>query len=212
MFIRVHDVSLTEAAAEVSGSGGVGDTLGAEGVEIDLVVTPQFDVFDPLAPGQDVERDVQDMVGFVIRQMSLEDVDHSVDRADQSGLAGQQEHGADAAGAESLDTIGQLVMDVGGGHHRLVAFRTGSILDAVEDSALAFVEILRLRLVTYFGYVPGFFDRCVFGISGDSSIHSKTSVVWNSEDVFLPPLFQNLWGFRVFSQILTSIRLYITLG
>ena len=34
---------------------------GAEGIEIDLVVASQFDVLDPLAADQDVERDVQDV-------------------------------------------------------------------------------------------------------------------------------------------------------
>jgi hypothetical protein len=63
--------------------------------------------------------------------MPLEDVDLRVDRADQSGLAGQQEHSADATGTEALDTIGQLLMDVGGGRHGLVALRPGPILDAM---------------------------------------------------------------------------------
>ena len=89
-------------------------------------------MFDPLAAGQDVERDVQDVVRFVVGQMPLEDMDHRIDRADQSGLAGQQVHSADATGTEALDTIGQLVMDVGRGHHGLVAFGPGSILDALE--------------------------------------------------------------------------------
>ena len=66
---------LGEAAAEVPGGGGVGDPLGAEGVEIDLVVAPQLEVFDPFAAGQDVEGDVQHMVGFVIGQMPLEQME-----------------------------------------------------------------------------------------------------------------------------------------
>jgi hypothetical protein len=60
---------LGEAAAEVPGSRGVGDPHGVQGVEIDLVVAPQLEVFDPFAAGQDVVGDVQDMVGFVIGQM-----------------------------------------------------------------------------------------------------------------------------------------------
>ena len=42
--------------------------------------------------------------------------------------------------AEALDTIGQFVVDVGGGHHGLVAFGPGPIHNAVEDSPLALVE------------------------------------------------------------------------
>ena len=45
---QVEDVGLGEAAAEVARGGGVGDALGAQGVEIDLVVAPQFEVLEPL--------------------------------------------------------------------------------------------------------------------------------------------------------------------
>ena len=55
-------------------------------------------------------------------------------------LLRQQEHGADAAGGEALDAIGEFVVDVGGGHHGLIAFGSGAILDAVEDPPPAFAE------------------------------------------------------------------------
>ena len=45
------DVVGGEAAAEVAGGGGVGDAVGAEGVEEDLVVAPQFDVLEAGAAG-----------------------------------------------------------------------------------------------------------------------------------------------------------------
>ena len=186
--IKSHDIGLGEAAAEVSGGGGVGDTLGAQGIEIDLIVASQFEVFDSFASGEDVEGDVQDMVGFVIGQMPLEQNKVGVDVFDQSGVASQQEHGADAAGTEALDAIGQFVVDVAGGHHRFIAFGSGPILDAFEDSPLAFVED---SAVAFSGFPPVAFS----GLLGDSMIHSKASVVWNSEDVFLPLLFQNLRGF-----------------
>ena len=82
-----EDIGLGEAAAEVAGGGGVGDALGAQGIEVDLVVAPQFEVFDPLAAGEDVEGDVQDMVGFVIGQMPLEEMEVAVDVADQADPA-----------------------------------------------------------------------------------------------------------------------------
>ena len=201
-----HDVGLGEAAAEVAGGGGVGDALGAQGVEVDLVVASQFEVFDPFAAGQDVEGDVQDVVGFVIGEMPLEEMEVVVDVADQAGPASQQEHGADAAGGEALDAVGEFVVDVGGGHHRLIAFGSGPILDAVEDS-LADVRgaILRLR--------SRVFLRVAFsGLLGDSSSHSKASVDWNSEDVFSPLLFQNLRGFSSFFWDFGPDGQYITLG
>src|SRR5439155_6496085 len=96
-----HDIGFGEPAAEVARGGGVGDAPGTQGIEVDLVVAPQFEVLDPLAAGEDVEGDVQDVVGFVVRQVSLEEVEAAVDVADQSGRARHEEHGADAAGTEA---------------------------------------------------------------------------------------------------------------
>jgi hypothetical protein len=84
-------------------------------------------------------------------------------------------------------------VDVGGGHHGLIAFRTGPILDAFEDPSLAVAEdsaipFSCLLAVAFSGFL------------GESSSHSKTSVDWNSEDVFVPQLFQNLRGFSSFSR------------
>jgi hypothetical protein len=118
-------------------------------------------------------------------------VDVSVDVADQAGPLGQHVHGSDATGTEALDTISQLVVDVGRGHHGLVALWSGSIHNAVEDSPFPLVED---SPVAFSGLSPVAFWRFI----GDSSRHSKTSVVWNSEDVFLPKLFQNLRGFSSF--------------
>ena len=64
-----------------------------------------------------------------------------VDVADESGVLCQQEHVADAAGGEALEAIGQFVVDVAGGHHGQIAFRTGAVLDAVEDALAAFAEL-----------------------------------------------------------------------
>ena len=123
----------------------------------------------------------------------------------KSGALCQQEHGADAAGGEALDAIGQFVVDVAGGHHGLIAFRTGAVLDAVEEVLPAFAELsavafARLLAVTF----PGL-STVAFSGFRESGSHSKASFVWNREDVFLPPLFQNLRGFSSFSEILTSM-------
>ena len=94
-----------------------------------------------------------------------------IDVGDQPGAACDQEHGADAAGGEALDPIGQFVVDVGGGDHGALAFGAGPVLDAAEDSALALPERVE-----------------------DIGFHSKASVDWDSEDVLLPPLFPDRPG------------------
>src|SRR5512135_2545655 len=74
------------------------------------------------------------------RQMAFEEMEVVVDVVDQADPARQEEHGADAACGEALDALGQLIVDVGGGHHGLIAFRSGPIEDAFEDPPLAVAE------------------------------------------------------------------------
>ena len=100
---QVQDVGLAEAAAEVAFGGRVGDAHGAEGVEIDLVVAEPLEVLEASAAGEEVEGDVQDVVGLEIGEVALQEVEVVVDGGDQSGAAGDQEQGADAAGGEALD-------------------------------------------------------------------------------------------------------------
>ena len=88
-------------------------------------------------------------------------------------------------GVEALDAIGEFVVDVAGGHHRLFAFRTGAVRDAIEDPALTFAQSSPVVF-------PGFLAVAFWGFLGYSSSHSKASFNWNSEDVLIPPLFQNL--------------------
>jgi hypothetical protein len=113
-----------------------------------------------MAPGHEIEGDVQNVVGLVVGKMAFQEVEACVDIGDQSGSAGDQEHSPDAAGGESLNPISQLVLDVVGGDHGTFPLGTGTILDAAENSPLA---------------LPQFVE--------DISVHSKASVDWNSEDV-----------------------------
>src|SRR5271166_6064810 len=107
-----------------------------------------------------IEGDVQDMIGLVVGKMAFQKVETSVDVGDQSGSAGDQEHGPDTPGGESLNPIGQFVLDVVGGDHGTFPLGTGTILDTAENSSLA---------------LPQFVE--------DIGIHSKASVAWNSEDM-----------------------------
>ena len=70
-------------------------------------------------------------------------------------LRASRQHGTDAAGGEALDAIGEFVVDVAGGHHRLFAFWSGAIRDAVEDSAVDVHGVVC-------GCVPGHSCGCVF--------------------------------------------------
>ena len=117
---RLHqgeDIGFLKPPAEVTLGGGVGDAFGAEGIEIDGIVAPQLDVFEAAATGEDIERNVQNMVGFVIRKVAFEEMEVEVDEGDQARAPCQHHHGADAAGRKAVNALAEFVVDVGGGHH-----------------------------------------------------------------------------------------------
>ena len=99
---EVEDVTRPEPAAEVARGSGVGDPLGARRVEVDLVVAPQFEVLDLAAAGEDVEGDVEDVIGLVVGEVALEEVEVVIDVGDQPGPPGDQEHGADTRRAQLM--------------------------------------------------------------------------------------------------------------
>ena len=175
-----EDVVPGEAAAEVAGGGRVGDPLGPESIEVDLVVAARFEMFDAPAAGEEIERDVQDMVGFVVGQMALEQVKIAVDLLDEFDPLSQEEEGPDAAGTEAANAIGMFVVDVSGGHHGSRPFGAGRMVESILDSPPPLLEGSLLACGAFFS---------------ESSAHSKAPMSWNSEDVFEPLLFQKHAGF-----------------
>ena len=174
------DVGRHEAPAEITFGGGIGNSLGAQGVEIDLVVATQLKMFEVLATGDDVESDVQDVVGFVVGQMSFEKVEIPIDSVDEADLLSQQKNGTDTAGTEAFDAIGVFVVDIGGSHHGFGSLGLAYILETKTNSPPSFLELSLLAGQAFFS---------------ESSTHSKAPFVWSSEDVFPPTLFHNHWGF-----------------
>jgi hypothetical protein len=96
-------------------------------------------------------------------------------------------------------------MDIVGGHHGLIAFGFVAILDAFEDPLPPFAEGPAIALSPLVGVAFS-------GLLGDSSSHSKASVGWKVEDVFLPQLFHNLRGFSSFFRDYAPGQKNITLG
>ena len=180
---QVEDIGWGEAAAEVPLGGRVGDAFGTQGVEIDLVIAPQFEVLEAQAADEDIEGDVQDVVGFMVGQMPLEEVELAIDLLDEIDLLSQEEEGTDAAGPEPAGALGVVIMDIGGGHHRYRPLGTGCIGEAFLDSPPPVLEDSLLACGPLFS---------------ESSAHSKAPWSWNGEDVLLPPLFQESAGFSSF--------------
>ena len=94
------DVVGSEASAEVAGGGGVGDAVGAEGVEEDDVVASQLDVVEAGAVAQRVVGEVEDVITLVVREVILEQVETFVDGLGQPEFPHEELNGADATAGD----------------------------------------------------------------------------------------------------------------
>ena len=150
------DIGGSEATAEVASGGGVGDASGPEGIEVDLVIASDFEVLDAGAPGEEVVGEGKDVVTLEVGLMAFEEMEVVVEILNQAEFLSHEVDGSDATGGDGPSAVGHFIANVGGGHHGLMTFDAGLILDPAGDPALACDEL-----------------------SVDSGVHSKTSWVAN---------------------------------
>ena len=170
-----------------------------QGVEIDLVVAEPLEVLEASAAGEDVQRDVQDVVGLEIGEVSLQEVEAVADGGDQAGAAGDQQQGADAAGGQAVGAPPQFVVDVGGGDHGRLALGLGSRGDAVEDLLPAPPQEPPVAL-------PGLGALETDGLGRDNDHHSKPSERWGDADLSHPAFSRDLRGFSSFPRAESPVR------
>ncbi len=137
------DVPRPEAAAEVAGRGRVRDAPRPQGIEVVLVVAAQFDVLQTDAVAQGVVGEVEHVIGFVIGQVQLEQMQTLIDRLDQTVASRQQMHGADAAAVDAAPFGRHFVINVAGSELRFEAEREILLIEATLDAALASREPVR---------------------------------------------------------------------
>ena len=131
------DIPRLEAAAEVAGRGRIGNARRAQGIEMVLVVAAQFDVLQTDAVAQGVVGEVEHVIGFVIRQVQLEQMQTLIDRFDQTTTPRQQMESANAAAGDAADLVRYFVMNVAGGQLRLEAEGEVFLIETTFDSTLA---------------------------------------------------------------------------
>ena len=70
-----------------------------------------FKMFQAVATGEQVQRDVEYMIGFVVGQVEFEQRNRSIDFLPQIELLGQLQERSDAAGGDGLLLVGKFVLD-----------------------------------------------------------------------------------------------------
>ena len=133
------------------------------------------------------------MIGFMIGEMAFEEMEILVDGGDQAGPPCQQEHGPDATRGQTLDTLAEFVMDVGGGNPGDFAFGLGVMSDPLEDSPPPLLQEPSLTLSGLAALASGCRPR-------ENSAHSKPSGAWKNVGLLPPAFLQDLGGFSSFSR------------
>ena len=117
------------------------------------------------------------MVRFVIGEMDLQQLQMTINRLVESQLPDQKMHRPDSTGGSRPRAFGDLIVDVGGRHHRPVASPVVILVQPSGDSPLA-----SLNLFSYLG------------------VHSKTPPCFRFMGPDTAPYtLENAEGFRVFS-------------
>ena len=91
--------------------------------------------------GQEVVGDVEYVVGLMVGQMDLEQAERGVDRLVQAELLDEQMDSPDAAVGGRPGAIGEFVVDVRGGQDGLLAAAVVVLVQASQDSPLAFLDL-----------------------------------------------------------------------
>ncbi len=92
---ELHDFEGIKSSAEISGGGWIWNPLGSQSVQIGFVGSAKFNVLQARPPGQQVHRDVEDMVRFVIGQVQLENRRGLIDVLSQVELLDELHDDAD---------------------------------------------------------------------------------------------------------------------
>ena len=93
-----------------------------------------------MPPHRGVVGDVEHVVGFVIGQVDLQQMQALVDGVDQADRLRQQVDGADAAASDGAERLRHFVLDVAGAELGLERHGVFGFVEPAHDSALAFVE------------------------------------------------------------------------
>ena len=136
------DGIFAEASTEIAGGGGIGNALGAEGVEEVDIVAAQLDVLEAIAVAKSVVGEIEDMIGFMVKHVNLEEMEFAIDGVDEADALGEEMKGADAAVADAVNTLGDFVVDVAGGEDWAIRAAGFGFIEPTLDTALVSVEAM----------------------------------------------------------------------
>jgi hypothetical protein len=140
--LQKSDGRLVEAAAEVARGGGIREPTSTQSIEENLVLAAVLQILQTGAVAEDVVREREDVIGFVVREMELEQMQTVVNGINETHLPRQGMHGTDPAGGQATGSVSDLIVNITGGEHGPVAPFQVSLVQAAFDPALAASQLL----------------------------------------------------------------------
>ncbi len=111
-------ISRPEAATEVPRGRRVGDRFDVQRIEKHLVVPPQLDVVQSPTAAQQVVRDVQDVIGLVVRPVELQQVQPGIDALHQTAAQNHVVGSGEATVRHASGPLRELVGHAAAGKDR----------------------------------------------------------------------------------------------
>ena len=129
--------------SKIRRGGGVGNALGAEGIEKGRIVAAQLDVLETRAVAESVYGEVDDVIGVGIGQVQFEDVQLSIDGFNQSDVLGKFVEQGNSAEGGAIDAVVDFEMEVTAtAKDGLGAVGKFAFVEAPVDDSLACLEVL----------------------------------------------------------------------
>ena len=126
-FLQREHIELRKPATEISRRRGVRNPLSPEGIQVSLVIPPQFQMLQTCSSGEQIEGDVEHVIGLAVRQMKPQDRTLPIDTPGDIQLPHELLNGPDPSGGESLYPIRQFQSDRRRDEHRRLPVPVGLI-------------------------------------------------------------------------------------
>src|SRR4051794_25558226 len=108
---RVNRLGL-KAPQKITSGGGIRNSLCSQNIEVGFVVATQLQVVQGLASGQEVVGEIEDVVGFKVGNVPLEEVELGVEGLGQPETLHEQLHGPQARPVQPFALGGNVIVDV----------------------------------------------------------------------------------------------------
>ena len=104
------NVTFTEPSTKVTRGCGIGNPLSSQGIRIGFVVSSQFEMFQAGASGEQVEGNVEHMIGFGIRHVKLKDGTAAIDAVRDAQLPNQSLRDANPPACYGLSLLRHFIV------------------------------------------------------------------------------------------------------